>query len=159
MILFHGLQISIENHDVTLKNVNISWQEQSGSQNRFKTQENMLIQGIGDEVISVIIALVVVGIISLVWLSTHVQDRPLVRAVVIRSSNNPNEVQEIQIASNPTPAPPPENELREAIEATESSLEAQQDIGQAEDSNLTSNNGEQTVLRLQDFSVTQTLRM
>ena len=117
--------------------------EQSGSQNRFKIHKNMLIQGIGDEVISVIIALVVVGIISLVWLSTHVQDRPLVRAVVIRSSNNPNEVQEIQLANNPTPVEPPENELREAIEATESSLEAQQDVGQAESSNLTSNNGKE----------------
>ena len=108
----------------------------------------MLIQGIGDEVISVIIVLVVVAIISLVWLSTHVQDRPLVRAVVIRSSNNPNEVQEIQLANNSTPSPP-ENELREAIEATESSLEAQQDVDQAESSNLTSNNGEQfTVCKL-----------
>ena len=115
----------------------------------------MLIQGIGDEVISVIIALVVVGIISLVWLSTHVQDRPLVRAVVIRSSNNPNEVQEIQLANNPNPVQPPENELREAIEATESSLEAQQDVGQAESSNLTSNNGEQkTVQNFQNCSVT-----
>ena len=104
----------------------------------------MLIQGIGDEVISVIITLIVVGIISLVWLSTHVQDRPLVRAVVIRSSNNPNEVQEIQIANNSSNSSPPpdENELREAIEATESSLETpQQNVGRVETSFLTSNNG------------------
>ena len=52
----------------------------------------MLIQGIGDEVISVIVAVVIIGLISLVWVSTHVQDRPLVRAVVIRSTNNPDRV-------------------------------------------------------------------
>merc|ERR1712038_169929 len=80
----------------------------------------MMIQGIGDEVISVLIALILVVIISLVWHSTHVQERPLVRAVVIRSPNNPDGLHQI--------IPNPDNPDQELLEAIESTVEAQNQL-------------------------------
>ena len=80
----------------------------------------MMIQGIGDEVISVLIALVLVVIISLVWHSTHVQERPLVRAVVIRSPNSPDGLHQI--------IPNPDNSDQELLEAIESTVEAQNQL-------------------------------
>ena len=78
----------------------------------------MLIQGIGDEVISVIVAVVIMGLISLVWVSTHVQERPLVRAVVIRSTNNPDRILNpdgLHQIIPPAPNPPDPAELLSAI--------------------------------------------
>ena len=80
----------------------------------------MMIQGIGDEVISVLIALILVVIISLVWHSTHVQERPLVRAVVIRSPNSPDGLHQI--------IPNPDNSDQELLEAIESTVEAQNQL-------------------------------
>ena len=48
----------------------------------------MIVQGIGDEVVGVLIVLFLVLLVSILWLSTHVQERPPVRAVVIRSANS-----------------------------------------------------------------------
>lgn len=53
----------------------------------------MLIQGIGDEVISVLLALFFMALVTILWLSTYVTERPPVRAVVIRSANNSQTVQ------------------------------------------------------------------
>ena len=61
----------------------------------------MLIQGIGDEVVSVLLVLFLVLLISILWLSTHVQERPPVRAVVIRSANSAETIAEFQ--ANPSP--------------------------------------------------------
>ena len=80
----------------------------------------MMIQGIGDEVISVLIALILLVIISLVWHSTHVQERPIVRAVVIRSPNNPDGLHQI--------IPNPDNPDQELLEAIESTVEAQNQL-------------------------------
>lgn len=57
----------------------------------------MLIQGIGDEVISVLLALFFMALVTILWLSTAVTDRPPVRAVVIRSATT---TQTLQINSS-----------------------------------------------------------
>jgi len=82
----------------------------------------MLIQGIGDEVVSVLFILFLVLLISILWLSTHVQERPPVRAVVIRSANSAETIAEFQ--ANPSPQTnPPINEIQDAIDATAESIE------------------------------------
>jgi len=82
----------------------------------------MLIQGIGDEVVSVLIILFLVLLVSILWVSTHVQERPPVRAVVIRSANSSETIAEFQ--ANPSPQiNPPTNEIQDAIEATAESIE------------------------------------
>ena len=73
----------------------------------------MLIQGVGDEVITVCIALFFIALVSLIWISTHVQERPPVRAVVIRSA------QPAEILSAESSA-----ELEQAAEATQQSIES-----------------------------------
>jgi hypothetical protein len=70
----------------------------------------MLIQGIGDEVISVLIALILITIVALLWNSTHVQERPAVRAVVIRAAT---------ISEGATQVLNQRQELLDALDATE----------------------------------------
>ena len=48
----------------------------------------MIIEGIGDEVITVLITLLITLLVSIIWKSTNVRERPPVRAVVIRSANS-----------------------------------------------------------------------
>jgi len=85
----------------------------------------MLVQGIGDEVISVVIGLLFILLVSFLWLSTHVQERPPVRAVVIRSANSET-IAEIQAPQpNTAPSNSVQNELQEAVEATEQSISDQ----------------------------------
>jgi len=83
----------------------------------------MLIQGIGDEVVSVLLVLFLVLLISILWLSTHVQERPPVRAVVIRSANSAETIAEFQANPSPQINPRATNEIQDAIEATAESIE------------------------------------
>jgi len=83
----------------------------------------MLIQGIGDEVVSVLLVLFLVLLISILWLSTHVQERPPVRAVVIRSANSAETIAEFQANPSPQTNPRATNEIQDAIEATAESIE------------------------------------
>jgi len=83
----------------------------------------MLIQGIGDEVVSVLLVLFLVLLISILWLSTHVQERPPVRAVVIRSANSAETIAEFQANPSPQINPPGTNEIQDAIEATAETIE------------------------------------
>ena len=48
----------------------------------------MIVEGIGDEVITVLITLLITLLVSIIWKSTNVRERPPVRAVVIRSANS-----------------------------------------------------------------------
>ena len=98
----------------------------------------MLIQGIGDEVISVLIALVFILLVTLVWISTHVQERPPVRAVVIRSANSET-IAEIQAEPSLIPQNA-QNELQEAVQATAESLEQSQPDQEPDQSESTTEN-------------------
>ena len=73
----------------------------------------MIIEGIGDEVITVLITFLVTLLVSIIWKSTNVRERPPVRAVVIRSANSET-IAEIPLQTQRQPT----TELQEAAEAT-----------------------------------------
>ena len=78
----------------------------------------MIIEGIGDEVITVLITFVITLLVSIIWKSTNVRERPPVRAVVIRSANSET-IAEIPLQ----PQRQPITELQEAEEATAESIQ------------------------------------
>jgi len=78
----------------------------------------MIIEGIGDEVITVLITFVITLLVSIIWKSTNVRERPPVRAVVIRSANSET-IAEIPLQ----PQRQPITELQEAAEATAESIQ------------------------------------
>jgi len=82
----------------------------------------MIVQGIGDEVVGVLIILFLVLLVSILWLSTHVQERPPVRAVVIRSANSET-IAEFSAEPSPQPSSSANNEIQDAIEATAESID------------------------------------
>jgi len=82
----------------------------------------MIVQGIGDEVVGVLIVLFLVLLVSILWLSTHVQERPPVRAVVIRSANSET-IAEFQAEPSPQISSSANNEIQNAVEATAESID------------------------------------
>lgn len=122
----------------------------------------MFIQGIGDEVISVLIALFITALVTIIWLSTHVQERPPVRTVVIQpaqglplASDIPlgdDELHDLTDNIDDIPnlaevSPNVQEELENAVEATQESFEQvthSSDTDQAESSqsNQTESSGE-----------------
>ena len=58
------------------------------------------IEGIGDEVIGMVVALIIITVLSIVWSSTHVQERPPVRAVIAQVSNRNQAGSTLIIASD-----------------------------------------------------------
>jgi len=83
----------------------------------------MIIQGVGDEVVTVLIISFFILLVSILWVSTHVQERPPVRAVVIRSAVGSETIAEFQAEPTPQTNSSANNELNEAIEATAESIE------------------------------------
>lgn len=79
----------------------------------------MIIEGIGDEVITVLITFLVTLLVSIIWKSTNVRERPPVRAVVIRSANSET-IAEIPLQAQRQPT----TELQEAAEATAESIQS-----------------------------------
>ena len=77
----------------------------------------MIIEGVGDEVITAIGTLFFTLLITIIWKTTNVRERPPVRAVVIRSANSAETIAEIPLDQQRT-------ELQEAAEATQESIQS-----------------------------------
>jgi len=103
----------------------------------------MLIQGIGDEVIAALVILLFVGLVSLLWLSTHVNDRPPVRAVVIRAS--PPEAANV--------SRPPNSELIDALEATAEATSNAGDTSE-EETPVVADSADSSIASVPEISVT-----
>ena len=85
------------------------------------------IEGIGDEVVGLFVALVVVIVITLLWSTTHVQDRPPVRAVLAQVSPNSNQDRTIIISSE-LPSDPGEDQAQSNLSDTSSIVENHEQI-------------------------------
>ena len=95
----------------------------------------MIVEGIGDEVITVLATLFFTLLVTIIWKTTNVRERPPVRAVVIRSANSET-IAELPIEQN-RQIETRENELQEAVEATEASIQTSNSETNESASNVT----------------------
>ena len=85
------------------------------------------IEGIGDEVVGLFVALAVIIVIALLWSTTHVQDRPPVRAVLAQVSPNSNQDRTIIISSE-LPSDPGQDQAQSNLLDTNSTAENHEQI-------------------------------
>ena len=85
------------------------------------------IEGIGDEVVGLFVALAVIIVIALLWSTTHVQDRPPVRAVLAQVSPISNPDRTIIISSE-LPSDPGQDQAQSNLLDTNSTAENHEQI-------------------------------